>query len=286
LGLTPRNAVTVGNENPFEEEQAHVDLLKVVSNNGGAGVKRADHERVFTWKDYWLVPLFENGNGEERLMGFLGAGRNSLESPEKEHVEALLVLAHRATLALKDRQMQQQVFTSLEVLTPQVELIQRLRAAARYEGAEVLVAPDRLLEDKNLSKWVKDALTHYWGGPKLSQSPLLRLQVVQHALDTHEGNPTNALRAILHEAIEKVRPEGERRFTGEWILYNRLEMKFMEGRKVREIAMRLDMSEADLYRKQRVAIESVAKAVQEMERTAREEQNIKQKKRDLSTQSF
>jgi hypothetical protein len=69
---------------------------------------------------------------------------------------------------------------------------------------------------------VKDALSHYWGGPA-SQSPLLRLEIVQRALTAHEGNPTNALRAILQEAIERVRPEGERRFTGEWILYNILD---------------------------------------------------------------
>ena len=47
-------------------------------------------------------------------------------------------------------------------------------------------------------------------------------------------------------------------------------MKFLEGRKVREIALKLSMSEADLYRKQRVAIEAVANAVLEMERGARD----------------
>jgi hypothetical protein len=46
-------------------------------------------------------------------------------------------------------------------------------------------------------------------------------------------------------------------------------MKFLEGHKVREIAMRLAMSEADLYRKQRVAIEAVAEAIVEMEVKAR-----------------
>ena len=56
-----------------------------------------------------------------------------------------------------------------------------------------------------------------------------------------------------------------RRFTGEWILYNILELKFLEGKKVREVAIRLAMSEADLYRKQRVAIEAVANAILEME---------------------
>jgi hypothetical protein len=103
------------------------------------------------------------------------------------------------------------------------------------------------------------------------------LQVVQRAMKEHKGNPTHALRAILREAIDRVRPEGERRFTTDWILYNILEMKFMEGRKVREVAMRLAMSEADLYRKQRVAIEAVARALVAMEQRAREEENQKQK---------
>ena len=93
-------------------------------------------------------------------------------------------------------------------------------------------------------------------------------------MTAHEGNQANAMRAILNQAIEQTRPEGERRFTGEWILYNILEMKFLEGRKVREIAMRLAMSEADLYRKQRVAVEAVAAAIVEMEQRAKEEENL------------
>jgi DNA-directed RNA polymerase specialized sigma subunit len=53
--------------------------------------------------------------------------------------------------------------------------------------------------------------------------------------------------------------------TSEWILYNILEMKFIQGRRVRDIAGRLAMSESDLYRKQRVAIEEVAKTLADME---------------------
>jgi hypothetical protein len=87
-------------------------------------------------------------------------------------------------------------------------------------------------------------------------------------LHEHNGNPVNSLRAILRRGIERVRPDGERRFTGEWMLYNILEMKFLEGRKVRDVALRLAMSEADLYRKQRVAIETVTKAIADMERDA------------------
>jgi hypothetical protein len=150
-------------------------------------------------------------------------------------------------------------------------MIQRMRAAGRYDGIGLLAAPEVSLDNGDVSKWVKDALTHYWGGPKLTENPLLNLQVVQQVTAEHDDNPANALRAILRIAIDQVRPEGERRFTGEWILYNILEMKFMEGHKVREIALRLAMSEADLYRKQRVAIEAVANAILEMEQKAREE---------------
>jgi hypothetical protein len=93
----------------------------------------------------------------------------------------------------------------------------------------------------------------------------MRLQVVRELAREHDDNPANALRALLRKAVDQVRPEGQRRFTTEWILYNILEMKFIEGRKVREVAERLAMSEADLYRKQRIAVEAVAKAILTME---------------------
>lgn len=94
----------------------------------------------------------------------------------------------------------------------------------------------------------------------------MRLQVVQEAMAEHGNNPTNALRAILEDAIEVQKPEGERNLTrAEWILYNILEMKFVQGKRVRDVARRLAMSESDLYRKQRVAIENVARTIEMME---------------------
>ena len=58
--------------------------------------------------------------------------------------------------------------------------------------------------------------------------------------------------------------------TAEWILYNILELKFIQGGKVRDVARRLAMSESDLYRKQRVAIENVARTIEMMEDAAGE----------------
>jgi len=88
---------------------------------------------------------------------------------------------------------------------------------------------------------------------------------VEQAVRDHDDNAVNALRAVLRAAIERLKPEGQRKFTTEWILYNILDMKFLQNRRVREVAMRLALSEADLYRKQRVAVEEVAQAIRVME---------------------
>jgi hypothetical protein len=263
--------VTIGSQHILEKEDLSADILEQFSKNG-------QHEDLFTWGDYWLMPLFAQNREDHDLLGLLGVMRQPEQSIDAEQSEAFTLLAQRAAMALEDRRAQEQLFTSVEALTPAVELIQNLRAATRYGGggamSELLTQPELSIEQSTFLGWVKDALTHYWGGPKLSESPLMKLRIVQQALEEHQGNPTNALRAILRQAIERVRPEGERRFTAEWILYNILELKFMEGRKVREVALRLAMSEADLYRKQRVAIEAVANAIYEMEKNAIDEKVV------------
>jgi hypothetical protein len=187
----------------------------------------------------------------------------------EENTDALTRMAGKASIALKNRLLQQQVLHSLDVIQPQVNYIQQLRAVSRYDQERILL-DDSELPMEDFSNWVKDALLHFWGGPKLTKSPLLKLKIVQDAINAHGGNYSNALREILKNAIDQLKPEGERRFTGEWILYNILELKFMEGKKVRDIAAKLAMSEADLYRKQKVAIEAVAKVIVVMERSSHE----------------
>ena len=256
-----------GSKNMLPEEN-FPDVLRVPE------IKKGQLRQEFTWGDFWILPLRERKGEFDRdelppLLGILGVAHQSFEKIDDDQREALWLLADRATLALEDRQLQQVVFQSLQNLQPQAEALQRWRASGRYDSKASMLSTS-LPPEGDLVNWVKDALSHYWGGPKLSGSPLMDLDIVRQERTEHDGNATNALRAILRKGVDNIRPEGKRGFTGEWVLFNILEMKFIEGHKVREVAARLAMSEADLYRKQRVAVEAVAKLVFQMEAEAKE----------------
>jgi hypothetical protein len=245
------------------------ELSKIVIEN-------SDFPEIFQWNANSLFPLYSRNNGsdnQKQLIGLLGLTGIVLEDLEEEQLTALKIMIERAGLALSDRQMQLEIFDSMENLSSRVNSIQQLRARGRFDKKSFLQIEDPI-ESKDLQSWVKDALTHFWGGPKFTGNPLLDLKVVNETAASTEGNKANALRSILRDAINQVKPEGERHFTAEWILYNILEMKFLEGRKVREIAIKLSMSEADLYRKQRVAIEAVANKIIEMEKDSRNGGNL------------
>lgn len=246
---------------PFLGKDHLVEALQEIKEEG---------RNEFLWKDTWILPLRGRRSTEmdldqpTPLLGLLGIARPNLQPMDSEQRQSLWLLADRAALALEDRLLQLRVFHSLQVIEPQVEFIQKIRALGRYESTTAL--EEELSPDSDMAERVREALNHYWGGPKLTESPLMNLRVIQEtAKNEFDGNMANALRAILKKAVDQIKPEGERRFTSEWILYNILDLKFIEGRKVREVANRLAMSEADLYRKQRVAVEAVAKAILDME---------------------
>jgi hypothetical protein len=222
---------------------------------------------------FWLWVL--HAQSRDEVIGVLGivARTTAPELTERER-KMIAALVHQAELALEDRQLQQGVFAAFEQLTNEIELLQRARGKPRYVGT---MATERV-EDEQITtidfhRAVKDALDHYWGGPKLTENPLLQLRIVQNSLDEYEGNPVRALRAQIARAIESLRPEGERSLTApEWLLYNILELKVIQGMKVREIAMKLAMSESDLYRKQRIAIQELSRTLATMEEQSQEKE--------------
>jgi hypothetical protein len=220
------------------------------------------------YNGYWIWPL--RTRGRAGALGLVGVvGRIGQDGPDPSESAVVAELVERAETALEDRLLQQGVFLAVQEIMPEIERVQRWRSVVPYVGTPPLQQPpegDSIIYETEFNKWVKDALSHYWGGPKLTKSPLLRLRVVDRAAQQEGGNPTKGLRAVLAQAIEDLRPEGQRQMTAsEWLLYNILELKFIQGKRVREIADRLAMSESDLYRKQRVAIEQVAQQIAEME---------------------
>ena len=225
-------------------------------------------DSLIQWQGLYLLPLeYEFEDKQRRLLGLGGFLKTESRELDEEDHEAVLQLAERATLAIKDHSLQKQVIESLSALQTEVDYLQNIRAAANFNKRQ-LSSLEQPSMPEEMPDWVKDALTHYWGGPKLTNNPLINFKVVESVSEGQEGNRTNALREVLTEALENMNPSGERKFTSEWLLYNILELKFLQGKKVREVARRLAVSEADLYRKQKIAIENVAIKIVEMETMA------------------
>ncbi len=234
------------------------------------------HQGLWLWRSYWLIPLHAmraaHSGGKPPILGVLGVWARAPEPDlTTEEREAFERLAFQAARVLEGVLHQAEVFVILEGLASQMDAMQHLRGVSRYGHVQQVPVPtEDIISDPKFTKLVREALRDYWGGPKLTESELLRLNVVwREAEESADQNPVRALRTVLARAIENLKPEGERSLTTtEWILYNILEMRFLQGRKVRDVALRLAMSESDLYRKQRIAIEAVAKQIAEMEREA------------------
>ena len=222
---------------------------------------------------YWdeigvMIPVF---NHDEDLYTFLGVLGLADVSPEyfpngNEHV--LKDAIEKARTVLWQRRY---LTTAYQVLRKRKE---QADSDSFHSGS--VLNQNALLDTQietglnEVSVWVKEALTHYWGGPRLSDNPLLKWRVVQKAAAANNDNEVNALRSVLKNALEELRPEGERAATGEWTLYNLIDYKFFEKMKVKDIVRRLSMSEADFYRKQKVAVEALSRVIIKMEQDINE----------------
>ncbi len=242
-------------------------LAQLLPDGNDAEQDVVGEEMLIRRGDHWLLPL--RTRSREATLGILGVQGPSdqLKLTEKEKETALMLIS-QAELALEDWQLQRGIFTLLWQLTPEIESIQRWQSRPRYVGSPMLEPIENsLIYAEDFPKAVKEALSHYWGGPGLTGSPLLRMKIVKKYAQERGQVPSRALRSVLYKAIEALKPpEGQRTLTTrEWILYNILEMKFIKGWRIMDIATRLSISESDLYRKQRAAIDAVAKVLTSME---------------------
>jgi len=268
VASTPNGPQVEAVVGPVERAPMRESLQVSVTGDGASGLLD-DGPRVVL--GYWVWPVrTQDGNGGSILGALAITARSAQPDLTFEETAGVTALIGQAAKALQDRRLQQQVFAAVDNIMPDLEEIQRQRSAVRYADSSTRVPLDaELASSPEFTTWVRDALAHYWGGPKLTSSPLMRLKVVQQAIERNEDSPAKALRAVLLQAMERLKPEGDRKMTtGEWLLFNILELKFIQGQRVREIAWQLALSESDLYRKQRVALEAVSAALADMERQA------------------
>ncbi len=212
--------------------------------------------------------LFALRGPDGAIVGALGAAlpRDGLTIEQRRTIGAV---AHSMGLALQTVQMQRRLFGALRGMAPEMESLQQLNTRleqATPASIETLETDVALLPE--FPQLVKEALTQYWGGPKLSDSPLLGLRTVRRLIADQGGSPTRALQAVLRQAILNLRPDAQLDPSAqEWVMYNILEMRFLQGKQVRDTADKLALSESDLYRKQRIAVEEVARQLALMEET-------------------
>lgn len=218
----------------------------------------AKQEELYRWGDYWILPLRENDGNGGLMIGLLGLTTKGPElNFDEDDWNILGQLSERLGQVLHDIRLQGQLLEDLSLI----------EAGMKHKPALGINRYGYLQADSDeFVDWVHGALKDLWGGPKLAQSELLQLQIVQQHQQFH-STPAQALQAILTEAISRLKPgDSSNLNTPQWMLYNILEMRFLQGKKVRDVAPSLYMSEADFYRKQRIAIEEVAQQIANMER--------------------
>jgi uncharacterized membrane protein len=236
-------------------QEHEMELRALLSRQNGS-------KRFAPWLQYQILALRSQRMGDDNpVIGILGieATAETLQTVEQDMLRMLIL---RAEQTLEDLRLQAEIFASLEGLLPQMSTSRQRADAIEFSPA---ASSEEQTNREEFYEQVRAALRHYWGGPGISRSRLIDLNIVRRNVAV--GEPmTHALRNVLEEAIERQRPPGERSMTApEWTIYNILTLRFLEGKKVRDVARRMSLSEADLYRKQRLAIEALADTLLLME---------------------
>ena len=228
------------------------------------------------WNGYVFIPLkssrISGDTSPTRPIGALGLlNRNELLQKELMEPKSILyAYLDRLEKSLEDMRLQSEMYSLLEGLLPQFQMTRSRAVQVEYRQSQAQLPNVNSLPDRlEFFEQVRAALRHYWGGAGITQSNLINLGIVQARMSADHDTAVNALRNTLQDCIATLKPEGEQKLASpEWTLYNILQLRFLERKKVRDVARRLSMSEADLYRKQRVAILAVTDLLLQREKQA------------------
>jgi hypothetical protein len=255
-------AVGVASKTQDALKKQSAELIALL-NTASDGHEQATFQ---TWQTYQAIALYNRhtGNGPlPRGLLLVETTPNQLPSDDGQW-KTLYQYVEYAEQALDDMAVQTEIMAALEGLIPQISVVRRDDDIEYRQNKLVTRLPDK----EEVYEQLHAALRDYWGGPGITRSRLLDLKIVENALGA-TGSPVKALRQVLQEAIEAHRPPGERAWASpEWKLYNIIDLRFVEGKTVKEVARRLVMSEGDLYRKQAIAIQTIADTLLDMENHA------------------
>jgi hypothetical protein len=266
----------VGPLQPTPESLETARLGSLFQSNGSGhsalnGVQAEADERIelVTWQSFWLIGLRSGRGG--RLIGVLGVwARSAAPDLQPEEEKVFRVLYRRAARVLDDMRLQAELFARLEDIIESSAVVSLEGASVRYGNAAEAARLTEQLSPEATPEFVEviwGALRDYWGGARLTDGRLVRLQQVQARLAEQGGDAAKAVRAVLNNAIESLKPQSAYSLTAaEWTLYNILDLRFVKGQKVRDVARKLAMSDADFYRKQRIAVERLAQTIAEREK--------------------
>lgn len=258
-----------------EAQQLADNALPRMNSEKAPSEQPANNPQVTSWNGFWLAALESGRRSQEPMIGILGIqARAQIVDLTPDDQRMLATLVRRAGQALDDLALQGELFAVLEGLLPQVAMTRSRAATLEYRPGRSQPALSNGeangIDKEQFLDQVRAALRHYWGGPGLTSSRLQETELLKRALPENDENPVKALRAVLAGGIERLRPDGERKYmAAEWTLYNILELRFIQQIKVRDVAQRLALGESDLYRKQRVAIEQLGETLWVMEQELR-----------------
>jgi hypothetical protein len=119
-------------------------------------------------------------------------------------------------------ELQQRLFDTLRTMAPEMNTLQKVSSRIEQATPEALQGlEDDVAMLPEFISLVRDALTHFWGGPKLSDSPLLALKAVRRQTEDMNLSPPKALQAVLRQAIDTLKPDADSPQTAnESLLYN------------------------------------------------------------------
>ncbi len=267
---TPEFLNQVGQAGFAEEDlRADHDLRQTLAKPQSQGAGKV----LVEWRDYALIPLYSSripvDKSPRRVIGALALpNKDSLRTELDDPQSILYAYLDRLEKSLEDMSLQSEMYTLLEGLLPQFQMTRSRAVQVEYRQSQAqFAAVESWPDQQELFEQVRAALRHYWGGAGITQSNLINLRIVQARMSADQDTAVNALRNILQDCIAALKPDGERKLASpEWTLYNILQLRFLERKKVRDVARRLSMSEADLYRKQRVAILAVSELLLQREK--------------------